>query len=536
MARSPAIELMHTGPPRRLPLQPRGADRAVPSRSIRLLSGAGARDGQAATSATSAAGTARPRSASKKAGFDIVYVYATHDLSLVGDFLSRRRNDRTDEYGGSLENRARLLRELIEDTKEAVGDSCAVAVRFAVDELIGPDGEPDDGGGARRHRDAGRAAGSLGRQHQRLAARFQPSRFAKEGFQEEFIAFVKKLTTQAGGRRRPLHLARHDGVADQARHPGLHRRGAALDRRSVPAEEDRGRPHRRHPRMHRLQHLRAARLHHRAHALHAEPDHGRGMAQGLASGDHPAREGPTIACWSSAPGPAGLECARALGNAATRCIWPRRRRASAAACTQRAGCPALPAWAPRARLPRAADRAMPNVTSICDSKLTRRDVLEFGFQQGRPGDRRHLAARRRSAAGTRCRSPAWQQAGLTPDDSWPDKRRSAGPVVIYDDDHYYMGGVLAEKLRLRPAGGHAGDARLPCLELDARNTLGAVLYRRALYELGVTIVEKHSLVSGRAKATMSEITHAAMAPPRNSRRASLLLVTFACRTKRSIRT
>ena len=54
--------------------------------------------------------------------------------SLAMHFLQRRRNQRTDEYGGSLENRMRLLRELIEDTKDAVGDTCAVAVRFAVDE------------------------------------------------------------------------------------------------------------------------------------------------------------------------------------------------------------------------------------------------------------------------------------------------------------------------------------------------------------------------------------------------------------------
>ena len=55
-------------------------------------------------------------------------------------FLSRRCNHRSDEYGGSLENRVRLLREMIEDTKEAVGDTCAVAVRFAVDELMGDGG------------------------------------------------------------------------------------------------------------------------------------------------------------------------------------------------------------------------------------------------------------------------------------------------------------------------------------------------------------------------------------------------------------
>src|SRR6476661_3278482 len=62
------------------------------------------------------------------AGFDIIYCYAGHDLSLPMHFLQRRRNDRLDEYGGSLENRARLLREIIEEAKEAVGDTCAIAV------------------------------------------------------------------------------------------------------------------------------------------------------------------------------------------------------------------------------------------------------------------------------------------------------------------------------------------------------------------------------------------------------------------------
>ena len=41
----------------------------------------------------------------------------------------------------------RLLRELIEDTKEAVGDTCGVAVRLAVDELLGPIGLTRDGDG-----------------------------------------------------------------------------------------------------------------------------------------------------------------------------------------------------------------------------------------------------------------------------------------------------------------------------------------------------------------------------------------------------
>ena len=56
----------------------------------------------------------------RKVGFDIIYCYAGHNIALPMHFLQKRRNQRTDEYGGSLENRVRLLREIIEDTKEAV--------------------------------------------------------------------------------------------------------------------------------------------------------------------------------------------------------------------------------------------------------------------------------------------------------------------------------------------------------------------------------------------------------------------------------
>ena len=45
-------------------------------------------------------------------------------------------NDRTDQYGGSLENRARLLREVLEDTLEECDGGAAVACRIVVDELV----------------------------------------------------------------------------------------------------------------------------------------------------------------------------------------------------------------------------------------------------------------------------------------------------------------------------------------------------------------------------------------------------------------
>jgi dimethylamine/trimethylamine dehydrogenase len=133
---------------------------------------------------------------SKKAGFDIVYVYATHDLSIAQQFLEKRKNDRIDEYGGSLENRARLLRELIEDTKEAVGDTCAVAVRIAADELMGDAGLTHDG----EARDVIEMLAELPDLWDVNISTWpndsQTSRFAKEGFQEQYTSFVKQLTTK----------------------------------------------------------------------------------------------------------------------------------------------------------------------------------------------------------------------------------------------------------------------------------------------------------------------------------------------------
>jgi dimethylamine/trimethylamine dehydrogenase len=68
----------------------------------------------------------------RSAGFDIVYVYGGHTY-LLTQFLSPYYNHRTDEYGGALENRARLWLEVLEDVRAAIGDECAIASRIGVD-------------------------------------------------------------------------------------------------------------------------------------------------------------------------------------------------------------------------------------------------------------------------------------------------------------------------------------------------------------------------------------------------------------------
>ncbi len=133
---------------------------------------------------------------SKRAGFDIVYVYASHDLSLAVHFLQRRKNDRSDEYGGSLENRVRLLREVIEDTKDAVGDRCAVAVRLGVDELLGPNGITSAGEGREVIEMLAELPDLWDVNISNWTNDSQASRFAKEGYQEEYTRFVKSVTSK----------------------------------------------------------------------------------------------------------------------------------------------------------------------------------------------------------------------------------------------------------------------------------------------------------------------------------------------------
>ena len=132
----------------------------------------------------------------RSAGFDIVYVYAGHDY-LPFQFLSPTTNRRGDEYGGSLVNRVRLLREMIEETREAVGHDCAVAVRLGVDELLGPQGITAEGEGCEILSLLAELpdlwdvnlAGGLG--NDSTSARFSP-----EGFQERYVGFVKQVTTK----------------------------------------------------------------------------------------------------------------------------------------------------------------------------------------------------------------------------------------------------------------------------------------------------------------------------------------------------
>ncbi|MCH4872719.1 oxidoreductase [Pseudomonas sp. TMW22091] len=75
----------------------------------------------------------------KRAGFDGVEIHAAHGYIIAG-FLSSYYNQREDDYGGSLENRARLLLDIIAAVRAKVGDEFAVWLRLDAQELHTPNG------------------------------------------------------------------------------------------------------------------------------------------------------------------------------------------------------------------------------------------------------------------------------------------------------------------------------------------------------------------------------------------------------------
>ena len=69
------------------------------------------------------------------AGFDAIEVHFGHNY-LVSEFLSPRINKRKDEYGGSLENRARLARRIGREIRQEVGDSIGIVVKLNMDDGV----------------------------------------------------------------------------------------------------------------------------------------------------------------------------------------------------------------------------------------------------------------------------------------------------------------------------------------------------------------------------------------------------------------
>ena len=217
---------------------------------------------------------------SRDAGFDIIYVYGGHSY-LPLQFLSPFYNRRTDEYGGSFENRARFWLETLEEVRAAVGDDCAIAVRFCVEALGRRASSSRKGLRTSRLRTPRRPLGRQRRLDPRLVEGLGHVALLRGGLP----ARVDRARAQVTAK--PIvgvgRLTNPDRMAEIVRSGVWDLIGAApFHLRSIPPQEDRGGPLRRDPRVHRLQHLRRRCRVREPDPLHAERDRRRGVPARLA--------------------------------------------------------------------------------------------------------------------------------------------------------------------------------------------------------------------------------------------------------------
>jgi dimethylamine/trimethylamine dehydrogenase len=384
----------------------------------------------------------------KAAGFDIIYAYAGHDMTLLHHFLLARHNQRTDEYGGSLENRLRLFREIIQDTKEAVGDTCAVAVRLAVDELLGADGMQHDA-------EARDIIEALAEEPDLWDVNLsdwsndsQTSRFSDEGFQEKYTGFVKSVTTKP-----VVGVGRYtspDTMARLVRTGHLDLIGAARPSIADPFL----------PNKIRTGEIETIRECIGCNICVMGDNTSSPMrctqnptaAEEWRRGWHPeiipplADPEPVLIVGG---GPAGMEAARALSQRGADVMLAEAGTKWGGRVTLEATLPGLAAWG-RVRDTRLWQlQQVPNAKLFLESALTAQDLLDYGTP--------HIALAtgatwRRDGMGRAHRKPMrFLDPGrvLTPDDLMAKGAAAVtadGPVVIFDDDRFYMASVLAEML------------------------------------------------------------------------------------------
>ncbi|MCP5075460.1 MAG: NADH:flavin oxidoreductase [Rhodobacteraceae bacterium] len=428
----------------------------------------------------------------KVAGFDVIYVYCGHNLAIQMHFLNRLRNTRSDEYGGKLENRVRLFREILQETKEAIGDTCAVAVRFAVDEMKGSDGLTCDG---------------EGREVVEMLAEMPDlwdvnvsdwhndsitSRFSEQGYQEPYISFVKSVTSKP-----VVGVGRYtspDAMVSLVKRGVVDFIGAARPSIAdpfLPKKIEEG----------RLEDIRecigcniCVSGDYLATPIRCTQNPT--MGEEWRKGWHPERIPPKESedrILIVGAGPAGLECARALGQRGYPVTLAEAKKELGGRVTVESRLPGLSEWA-RVRDHRELQLSqMPNVEVYLESRMDAANILEFGAVHVVLATGAHWTKDgigRQNAIAV----PGSDQANCLAPDDVIGGHPIVGPALVFDDDHYYMGGVLCEKLRQE---GHDVTLVTPAPDVShwTRNTMEQGRIQARLIELGVHIVPSHNLVS-----------------------------------------
>lgn len=381
----------------------------------------------------------------KEAGFDIVYVYATHHY-LLDNFLNPGLNTRTDEYGGSLDNRMRLVREIIEETKEAVGDKCAVAVRFSVDDGGGADGVPVHNDRMAMFEAMAELPDLWDINISDYSLEMGVSRFVKEGSLEAYMSEVKSKTSKpvvTVGR-----FTSPDTMVSQVKRGIVDLIGAARPSIAdpfLPEKIEQGRPE-------DIRECIGCNICYTGDSRHVpiRCTQNPTMGEEWRRGWHPEKidaKGSDSRVLVVGAGPAGLEATLALGQRGYDVMLAEASLELGGRVSNESQLPGLSEWA-RVRDYRVAQLAkLPNVEIYRDNNLELDDILAIAAD--------HVVI----ATGSKWRNDGYGNYHTTPIQSLtpgstiytPDDimsgRLPEGRTIVYDDDGFYMGSVIAEKLQ-----------------------------------------------------------------------------------------
>lgn len=428
----------------------------------------------------------------KAAGFDIVYVYATHHY-LLDNFLNPTVNTRTDEYGGSQSNRMRLIRELIEETKDAVGDTCAVAVRYSVDDGGGADGSPVHADRLEIFEALSELPDLWDINISDYSLEMGVSRFVKEAALEPYLDNIKSKTSKpvvTVGR-----FTSPDTMASQVKRGIVDFIGAARPSIAdpfLPKKIEEGKTD-------DIRECIGCNICYTGDSRHypLRCTQNPTMGEEWRRGWHPEiilSRGSDSQVLVVGAGPAGLEAARALGQRGYSVILSEASDELGGRVTTESRLPGLSEWA-RVRDYRTTQlNRMPNVEIFRQSELTCDEVLEVGAD--------HVAI----ATGARWRTDGFGSYRNTPLDPLPPASQVytpeqimagtvvEGSVLVYDDDGFYMGSLMAEVLS-------QSNARVAYLTPQSKvsawsiNNAEQVRVHRRLIDCGVEIILNQGLES-----------------------------------------
>ena len=426
----------------------------------------------------------------KTAGFDIIYVYATHKY-LLSHFLCPVTNTRNDEYGGTLENRTRLIREIIADTRDAVGDRCAVAIRMSADRCSQQDGIPD----STEQKDMIAMLAELPDlwdiNIDDYSYEMGTSRFVKEAALEAYVSYVKSVTSKpvvSVGR-----FTSPDTMVSQIRRGITDFIGAArpsiadpfLPKKIMDGQED------------DIRECIGCNICYTGDGL-GVPLHctqNPTFSEGWRRGWHPETirvKGSNATVLVIGAGPAGLEATRALGQRGYNVLLAEKTTELGGRVYHESRLPGLSEWI-RVRDYRVRQiQQMPNVQIFRESEMTADDALETESE--------HIviatgAQWRADGFGRYHPTPNLKLSApdnvFTPDDIYRN-RFPQGRVTLFDDDHYYLGGVLAELL---VTNGCKVTLVTPAAQASAWTSYTADHHRiqKRLLSIGVNLITEHGV-------------------------------------------